>query len=139
MEIDFLDDKLNLELVELSKSFDLKLLILFGSRAKKTHSKTSDWDFAYLPRSNFTFEDEKNLFEKLMKILNYEKIDLINLKFPKNYLIVKNIFFQGILIYEAEKGLFKEMKYNSWISYLDFKHYYDLQFEINKKELEGMV
>lgn len=102
---------MNSELVDLSKLFNLKLLVLFGSRAKKTYSRTSDWDFAYFPRSNFTFQDEKNLFENLMRILNYE----------------------------SEKGLFKEMKYNSWISYLDFKHYYDLQFEINKKELEGMV
>lgn len=139
MKYDFLTTPLNTKLVSLAKRYDLKLFILFGSRAKKTYSLNSDWDFAYLGNKNFSNYDEMNLFNDIMKILNYEKVDLINLKNPKNYLVAKNIFFEGILIYESEKRLFKEMKYNSWISYLDFKKYYDMQLQINQKELEAMV
>lgn len=139
MKYEYLTDDLNYKLINLAKQFNLKLLILFGSRAKKTYSSNSDWDFAYLATNNFTLKNEMNLFNKLMKILNFEKIDLINLRNPKNYLVVKNIFFEGILIFESEKRLFKEMKYNSWISYLDFKKYYTLQTEINKIELNEMI
>lgn len=128
-----------MKLVKLSKKYNLKLLILFGSRVKGNYRENSDWDFAYLPNNKFVNNDETNLFNDLMKLLNYEKIDLINLRNPKSYLVVKNIFFEGVLIYESEKRLFKEMKYNSWISYLDFKKYYNKQFYINQKELEAML
>jgi predicted nucleotidyltransferase len=139
MKYEKLTEELKLKLVDLSKKYKLKLLILFGSRAKGNYTENSDWDFAFLPKSGFTFEQEESLFNDLMKILDYEKIDLININKPKNYIIIKNIFFEGKLIYENKIGLFTDMKWNSWITYLDFKKYYDKRFELTKKELENMI
>jgi hypothetical protein len=66
-----------------------------------------------------------------MNLLKTEKIELINvLKFinPKlNY----EIFKEGILIYEKNKGTFKKLKDLSFLDYLDSK-------ELFKEKLENL-
>jgi len=117
----------------LSQRYNLKLLVLFGSRSKGTFKQKSDWDFAFL--ASKTNIDETKLHEDLMSLLKNEKIDLINIQKPKNFIIAKNIFLTGIPIYEKRKGIYTQLKWGAWIEAQDFKRYYDRKFEITKKKL----
>lgn len=124
------------ELKKLGKKYDLRVLVLFGSRAKGTHKKDSDYDIAFYPKKNFTTKDEINLFNEILGIINSDKVDLINLEKPKNYLLVKNIFFEGYCLFEHNDGLFNKMRGDSWFMYNDFKKYYDEEPELLRRRLE---
>lgn len=133
-----IDSTLKKDLKLLAKKFNLKFLVLFGSRANGTFKKSSDWDFAYYPKSDFSIEDEINLFDSIMFILKDEKVDLINLRNQEDYLIRKNVSENSILIYEEEDGIFSEFQVNSIFNYIDYLPIYRIEEEIVNKRLENM-
>lgn len=130
--------KQNKELIKLCKEFDLFLLVLFGSRAKGTSKKNSDFDFGFLSSKKLSPEKFIFLHEKFMNLLKFEKIDLIDLN-SASIFVKKNIFLSGILIYEKEKGIFFREKWNSWSDFVKFKPYYKIQKDILKKEINLMI
>jgi predicted nucleotidyltransferase len=86
----------------------LKMLILFGSRARGNSHSNSDWDFAFLCDSdpeNVLFHAEiYGILADLFRI-NDDKIDAINLaKCPP--LIAHAIAQDGKVLYERDLGLF---------------------------------
>jgi predicted nucleotidyltransferase len=136
MKYQELNKELKKKLIDLSKKYKLKLFLLFGSRAKGNYNENSDWDFAFIPSKEFTIENEINLFNDLMNILNYEKIDLLNINKGKDYNIINNVFQDSILIYEYKNGYYFEKKWSAWITFQDFKKYYDLELELITKRLK---
>ena len=75
--MDLLNNKIILdELKKISIKYKLKILLLFGSRAKENWKENSDYDFAFIPSSNFNSDLEIKLFDDLMIILKNENIDL---------------------------------------------------------------
>jgi len=96
----------------------LKMLILFGSRARGNPHSNSDWDFAFLCDSdpeNVLFHTEiYGILADLFRI-NDDKIDAINLaKCPP--LIAHAIAQDGKLLYERDSDLFKVFKQQSLMS-----------------------
>ncbi|MDJ0579482.1 nucleotidyltransferase domain-containing protein [Crocosphaera sp.] len=93
----------------------LKILILFGSRARGDHDSHSDWDFAIL------YDETKNqtmtgfnlleIYSILADIFNIpdDKIDLVNLEYCSP-LIAHYVSRDGQLLYEQETGLFENFK-----------------------------
>ena len=116
--------------------YELVIFSLFGSRAKREFNKTSDYDFAFLPPKDFTNNDEENLFNDLMKILEDENIDLINISKNFDVKLRYDIFHKGVVIYEIRKSLFNELKHKSWIDYMDFKKFSNRRLDIIKKDME---
>jgi len=139
MKYEKLDKNLRKELILLSKKYNLKLLILFGSRSNGNYKKNSDWDFAFYPNSNFTINEEISLFDDLMKILSFEKIDLLNIIKANDLRVLNNVFQTGILVYESKKGLFVNKKWSCFIDLKDFEKYYELQSNLTQKKLESML
>ncbi|MCA9496425.1 MAG: nucleotidyltransferase domain-containing protein [Nanoarchaeota archaeon] len=127
------------KLESLSKKYNISLFILFGSRAKGKAKVDSDYDMAYFPSKNILAKDDNYIFEKLMEWLSNEKIDLINIRNSKDYRVINNIFSEGIVLYEKNEGLFDEMKWRAWVTFQDFKPYYDKQFELSKKSILEMM
>ena len=124
----------------LAKKHNLSIFILFGSRVDKNKVKTtSDWDFAYYSKELFSADKDIALFNDLMELLQYEKIDLINLKKSKKLTVNNNIFQKGILIYENKTGFFDKKKWDTWFDLQDFKRYYEMQSEITRKKVEEMI
>jgi uncharacterized protein len=126
--------KLNL----LAKKYDLKFLVLFGSRANGTYNNLSDWDFAFFPQKNFSIEDEMDLFDSILFILKNEKVDIINLKNQQDYLLRKNIAQNSILIYEEEKGIYDDFQVNSIFNYIDYLPIYKVEEDIVNKKLKNL-
>jgi uncharacterized protein len=129
----------NRELIKIAKKHDLKLLILFGSRARGDEKKGSDWDFAYYPPAVFSVDDDMALFEDLMSLLSDEKIDLLNLKKTKKLYVAHKVFQTGKVVYEKEKGFFSRKKWDAFFDWQDFKRYSDWQFELTKQNLKRMA
>jgi uncharacterized protein len=107
------------KLQKVAEKFKLNLLVIFGSYAKKTQTKNSDIDFAYLDlkeKTNFL-----DLNYEISKIFDFKKkIDLINLSEDNPPFLQEMIFRNGVLIFENKKGLFLEYRANAFLDYCDF-------------------
>ena len=93
---------------------DLKLLILFGSRARGEHKPDSDWDFAVLYEERSDRKDISSLLkiytllEQALEIPD-DKIDVIDLK-ECSPILAHYVARDGQLLYERETGLFEVFK-----------------------------
>ena len=93
----------------------LKMLILFGLRARSDHHSHRDWDFAIL------FDEDKNItmtgfnrleiYSILADIFNIpdDQIDVVNLEHCSP-LIAHYVSLDRQLLYEKETGLFETFK-----------------------------
>lgn len=61
---------------QLKKYPSLKLLLLFGSRAREDALENSDWDFGYIAEKGF---DPADLYTDLTLLLKTDKVDLVDL------------------------------------------------------------
>lgn len=130
-----MNQKLKSELEKLAKKFNLDLLVLFGSRAKGINNINSDWDFAFIKYGNFTYEDEFNLNLELIKIIQNEKIDLVNIMKTQKPKLNYEIFNYGYLIFEKKKNNFDNLKSLSVIDYIDSKRFFKQKEDMLKREL----
>ncbi|MBC1192994.1 nucleotidyltransferase domain-containing protein [Microcystis aeruginosa CS-558/01A06] len=93
---------------------NLKLLILFGSRARGEHKPDSDWDFAVLYEERSDQKDISSLL-KIYTLLEQaleipeDKIDVIDLK-ECSPILAHYVARDGQLLYERETGLFEVFK-----------------------------
>ncbi|TAN44519.1 MAG: nucleotidyltransferase domain-containing protein [Nitrospirae bacterium] len=110
---------------------EIKLVYFFGSRAKQSHGKLSDYDFAiYLESRNRErmYEIKIDTIVALSRLLKSDKIDVVILNLTVNsdlkYLIVK----EGRLIYEKEpfKLLVEPKIYNEYFDFHKMMAKYNL-------------
>ncbi|WP_107667531.1 nucleotidyltransferase domain-containing protein [Cyanothece sp. BG0011] len=92
----------------------VKMLILFGSRARKDSHSYSDWDFAALYDETIKQQgklDYLEIYNILADIFNIpsDKIDLVSLDICSP-LIAHYIARDGQLLYEQKSGLFEDFK-----------------------------
>ena len=93
---------------------NLKLLILFGSRARGEHKPDSDWDFAVLYGERSDRKDISSLL-KIYTLLEQafeipdDKIDVVDLK-ECSPILAHYVARDGQLLYERETGLFEVFK-----------------------------
>jgi predicted nucleotidyltransferase len=80
----------------------LKMLVLFGSRARGETHEGSDWDLAYLASAGF---DVSSLYADLAMTLRTDKVDLVDLA-AAGGLIRYRVARDGIVIMEREPGTF---------------------------------
>lgn len=86
------------EILEIVKKYNgIRLLILFGSRARNEMTADSDWDFAYVGDPLF---DSDAFYLDLVLLLRTEKIDLVNLA-KANGLLRFRIARDGVLFYQT--------------------------------------
>jgi uncharacterized protein len=99
----------------------LKLLVLFGSRARGNHSSSSDWDFALLfdeeLRQQYEVGGGWNCYRSWIAIqrvlgLGDDEIDWVDLK-SASELLAHAIARDGLVIYESEPELFEKFRQKS--------------------------
>jgi uncharacterized protein len=117
--------KFNL-LKKIAKKYQLRVFILFGSRASENFNKDSDYDFAYFTDKPLSVNKKIELLEEIQEIVNFQQVDLIELNTTPSILLRNEIFNKtGICIYESELGLFDELAGNAWLDYMDNKDYFE--------------
>jgi predicted nucleotidyltransferase len=99
----------------------LKLLLLFGSRARGDNLPSSDWDFALLFDEDLRKQHEPgggwNCYRSwvvLQQILGLgdDEMDWVDLK-DASLLLAHAIARDGVVIYEREPGLFEQFRQQS--------------------------
>lgn len=128
------------KLKKIFSKYELKVGILFGSYASNSQKETSDVDIAFYPNYKFSSDNELTLREEIEKEFKNFNVDIVNVAQSNNLLLIYNIFKDGICIYEENSNLFKNMKLNAWMDYVDFNSQYkEMQHRIREKNLQELV
>ncbi|MCT7978254.1 type VII toxin-antitoxin system MntA family adenylyltransferase antitoxin [Laspinema olomoucense] len=99
-----------------SKIPELKLLILFGSRARGDFNTQSDWDLAVLYDAKLTKDRLNDNFDSTLEVSNFlsellgiytDKLDIVELN-RAGALISHFVARDGKLVYEREAGEFEQ-------------------------------
>ncbi len=80
----------------------LRLVVLFGSRARGDATVASDWDIAYLASDRV---DRDDLLTDLVRTLDIERIDLVDLD-RAGGLVRFCVARDGIVVFESEPDVF---------------------------------
>lgn len=101
----------------------LKMLVLFGSRARGNFHAESDWDFAALYDETLETGQIKSKLDNYLELsflirqelaIPDNKIDMVELSPGCSPLLAYNIAQDAKLIYEKEAGEFTNFKIKAW-------------------------
>jgi predicted nucleotidyltransferase len=94
-----------------SASAGLRLLVLYGSRARAEAHALSDWDFGYLADPGF---DPDALLAVLARALGADRVDLVDLD-RAGALLRYRVARDGVLIAERQPRVFEQF----WLAAVD--------------------
>jgi uncharacterized protein len=107
---------------------EVRLFILFGSRAQGMAREDSDWDFGYIAAQGF---DSMPLYTELVLILDTDHIDLVDLA-RANGLLRFRAIKDGIELYENPKGEYQKL-------WLEVVHFWCDASPIIREEYDGIL
>jgi len=90
----------------------LKLLLLFGSRARNDATESSDWDFGYIADRDF---DSVPLLTDLVLHFGTDRVDLVDLT-RANGLLRFRAAQDGKVLFEKESGAYEKF----WLQAVHF-------------------
>lgn len=94
-----MEDSVLLKIKETVKKYNVKKVVLFGSRARRDNSPTSDYDIAIIGESLSAF-DRAELASEIEEIDTLKKIDVVFIGSSTDEKLIKNISRDGVTIYE---------------------------------------
>jgi predicted nucleotidyltransferase len=92
-----------------ARQHGLRLLVLFGSRARGDASAHADWDFGYLSDGTM---DPLTLMATLASAVGSERLDLVDLAHASGLLRYRAAR-DGVLVYEATPGSFDRFRFDA--------------------------
>lgn len=99
----------NNRIVILAKKYDIKLIILFGSRAKSRFGFKKDIDIAILTQRRFGTQDEYDMFKDFIQFFKSDNLDFAILNFASPLLRFQ-VAKDGKPLYEKEQGEFRKFQ-----------------------------
>ncbi len=93
-----LPEKILVRLQTMGKKFDLRQIILFGSRARCTNGERSDIDLALYARDVKQYYDILDFIEEIETLLMFDVVDMNGDAF--SYELRDEIQRDGVIIYE---------------------------------------
>ncbi|MFY9826909.1 MAG: nucleotidyltransferase domain-containing protein [Thermoanaerobaculia bacterium] len=103
----------------------LRLLVLFGSRARGESHPGSDWDFGYLADPDF---DSSDFLAGLVLRLETDRIDLVNLGRAGGLLRFR-VAAEGQPLFEASPGSFVRFWFAAVSFWCDMRHIFEAGYE----------
>ena len=123
------------------KKYNVKLAYLFGSRAKGTSAKESDFDIAVLFKakngSQDFFEKTLDLQDSLRKYFT-TKIDIVALNDAPS-LLKYEVIANGIVLYSDDERFRIDYEVSSVKEYIDDQHFRNIYFDALTKRVEEGV
>lgn len=122
---------------ELAKKYHLKLILLFGSRATgKTH-KESDFDVAYLPSSNLSFDEETDINFQFIGIFSHDRIDTVDMR-KASPLLLFGIFKNCQILFAEDNLIFYRYRAYIFKKYIEAESFYEQKYTKLKKLIKQL-
>jgi len=135
------EELLRREITNLFKDYrDVIAVILFGSRARGTFTKDSDYDLAILSRSKLTMKRLNEIALKISDSINVpaDKIDLIDLSKASNELIYK-VIRDGKPLYVSDEEFLRRWIRLNYIRILDEESSLNVIYEVHRRKIERAI
>lgn len=128
-----------MEICKFAEKYGIKFIILFGSQAKETSKKESDFDIAISLNDGHSIFDDSKLYSELLENFSHvfnvkeDKIDLTDLN-SANILLRYDVASGGKLLYGDENN-FAQYQAFAFREYIDAKPLFNLEdYLINKRQ-----
>ena len=124
-----ISEKQKRRIEEVAKKYQLKLVLLFGSRVDgKTH-KESDYDVAYLPSKNLSYDEEIDINSVFISIFPHKegRIDTVDIRRVKPLLLFA-IFTKCQVLFEQDHLIFPTYRAYAYKKYIEAKPLYEEKF-----------
>lgn len=115
-------EKQKQKIEEIAKKYGLKLVLLFGSRVSGRIHKESDFDVAYLPEKNLSFDDEIDVNLQFTFIFPQERyrVDTVDMrKAPP--LLLFGIFRECQILFKKDDLIFPTHRAYAYKKYIEAK------------------
>lgn len=115
---------------EIIKKYDLKLLLLFGSRARGDARYDSDTDVAFMSGKKLDFNEKAKLMMDLLPVVKAEetKIDVVDVK-TANPLLLYGITRDAEVLYAEDIDIFHELCAAAFKKYIETIPLYEDMYE----------
>lgn len=121
----------------LAKKYQLKLILLFGSRVTgKTH-KESDFDVAYLPEKNLSFDEETDINLQFIGIFSHDRIDTVDLR-KASPLLLYGIFKNCQVLFAEDDLIFYRYRVYILKKYIEAESYYEQKYKKLKEKIKQL-
>lgn len=121
-------EKQKQKIAEIAKKYKLKLVLLFGSRVTgKTH-KESDFDVAYLPAKNLSFDEECYLNVDFTGIFQNNEVDTVDMRRVPP-LLLYGIFRKCQVLFAQDVLIFPTYRAYVFKKYVEIKPFLERQFK----------
>ncbi|MEK7664733.1 MAG: nucleotidyltransferase domain-containing protein [Patescibacteria group bacterium] len=120
---------------ELAKKYQLKLILLFGSRVDGKIHKESDYDVAYLPLKKLSFDQENYLNYDFTGIFHHNRVDTIDIGRAKPLLLF-GVFRKCQVLYQQNDLIFPTYRAYVFKKYIESKPFYEEKFRRLKEEIK---
>lgn len=123
-------------IAKIAKKYNLKLVLIFGSRiSKKTHQE-SDLDIGILTKKVFSFKKHLSIISDFENIFHIQPdITTLNHADP---LLLRKIIENSLIIYGKPRD-FAEFKMNAFFQFCDYKPYFKLEEKIAARFIENLI
>ena len=123
-------DKQTEKIKNIAQSYNLKLVLLFGSQVSQLFlNQESDFDIAYLPEKKIDFQGEYHLNYELTKVFGSDRVDTVNLAKAAPLLLYAIVQNHKIL-YQKTPLVFYELRAYAFHAYIEAKPLFNLQKEL---------
>lgn len=94
-----MSDRVLTEIIKTAKKYHVEKVVLFGSRARKDNSDTSDYDIAVFGKA-LSAIDKARLNSDIEEIATLKKIDIVYVSEDSADELTTNIRKDGVILYE---------------------------------------
>ncbi len=131
-----ISEKQKQKIEEIAKKYSLKLVLLFGSQADGRTHKESDFDLAYLPEKNLSYDDEIDINLQFTYIFKHDRVDTVDMrKAPP--LLLYAIFRECLILFKKDDLIFPTYRAYAYKKYIEAKPFYEEKFKRLKEKIKN--
>ena len=132
-----ISEKQKQKIEEVAKKYHLRLVLLFGSRVDGKIHKESDYDVAYLPSKNLSYDEENYLSLDFIRIFKHDFVDTVDMRKSRPLLLFM-VFKKCQILFAEDNLVFPKYKLYAYRKYIEAKPLYEEKFRKLQEKIKNL-